>query len=91
MENDPYYKDVEVNPIALVSLPLISIYISSLIPHLNSNDALSHQQSLSYIDQPPDSFEPYELESSSFISTQTNARTEGEEIRHTKYPATTFD
>ena len=78
MENDRYYKDVQFNPIALASLPLISTYISSLILHLNSNDALSRQQSFSRTDQPPDSFEPYELESSSFISTQTNARTEVE-------------
>ena len=78
MENDPYYKDVQVNPIALASFPLISVDISPLIPHINSNDALSHQQSLSSTDQPLDSFEPYELESSSFISTQTNARTKVE-------------
>ena len=81
MENDPYYKDVQVNPIELASLPLISAYISSLIPHLNRNDGLYHQQSLSCTNQPPYSFEPYELESSSFISTQTNARTEVEEIK----------
>ena len=81
MENDPYYKDVQVNAIALASLPLISIDISPLILHVNSNDTLSHQQSLSYTIQPPNSFEPYELESSSFISTQTNARTMVEEIR----------
>ena len=62
-------------------MPLISADISSLILHLNINDALSHQQSLSCTDQPTNSFEPYELESSSFISTQTNARTEVEEIR----------
>ena len=43
MENEPYYKDVQVNLIALASLPLISTDISPLIPHLNSNDALSHQ------------------------------------------------
>ena len=81
MENDPYYKDVQINPIALASLPLISTDISPLIPHVNSNDTLSHQQSLSCTFQPPDSFEPYELDSSSFISTQTNAITEVEEIR----------
>ena len=80
MENDPYYKDVQVNPIALASLPLISADISYLILHLNSNDALSHQQSLSYTDQQPDSFEPFEFESLSFISTQANARIEVEEI-----------
>ena len=78
MKNDPYYKDVQFNPNALASLPLISTDISPLIPHLNRNDALSHHQGLSYTDQPLDSFEPYELESSSFISTQTNARTEVE-------------
>ena len=76
--NDPYYKDVQVNPIALASLPLILADISPLILHLNSNDTLSHQQSLSSTVQPPNSFEPYELESSSFISTQTNARIEVE-------------
>ena len=81
MANDPYYKDVQVNPIALDSFPLISVDISSLIPHLNSNATLSHQQSLSSTVQPPNSFEPYELESSSFISAQTNARIEVEEIR----------
>ena len=81
MANDPYYKDVQVNPIALASLPLISTDISPLIPHANSNDTLSHQQSLSCTVQPPNSFEPYEIESSSFIPTQTNARTEVEEIR----------
>ena len=85
MENDLYYKDVQVNPIALASLPLISADISYLILLLNRNDGLSHQQSLSYTYQPPDSFEPYELESSSFISTQTNARTEVEEIRQLLY------
>ena len=81
MENDPYYKDVQINPIALASLPLISEDISPLILHLNSNATLSHQQSLSCNNEPPNSYEPYELESSSFISTQTNARTEVEEIR----------
>ena len=81
MENDPYYKDVQINPVALAALPLVSGDISPLIPHLNSNATLSHQKILSYTDQPPNSFEPYELESSSFISTQLNARTEVEEIR----------
>ena len=81
MKKDPYYKDVQVNPIALASLPLISTDISSLILHVNNNDTLSHQQNLSCTVQPPNSFEPYELESFSFISTQTNARTEVEEIR----------
>ena len=47
---------------------------------LIANATLSHQQSLSFTVQPPNSFEHYELESS-FISTQTNARTEVEEIR----------
>ena len=47
MVNDPYHKDVQVNPIALASLPVISIDISPLIWHVNSNDTLSHQQSLS--------------------------------------------
>ena len=36
---------------------------------------------MSCTDQPPNSFEPYELQSSSFISTQSNARIEDEEIR----------
>ena len=58
MENDPYYKDVQVNPIVLASFPLISTDISPLIPHVNSNDKLSHQQSLSCTIQPPNSFEP---------------------------------
>ena len=43
MANNPYYKDVQINPIALASLPLISADISPLIPHLNRNDTLSHQ------------------------------------------------
>ena len=81
MENNPYYKDVQVNPIALSSLPLISIDISPMILHVNSNDTLSHQKSLSCTVQPTNSFEPYELESYSFISTQPNARTDVEEIR----------
>ena len=76
MENDPNYKDVQINPIALASLHLISADISPLIMHLNSNATLSHQQKISCTHQPPNSFEPYELQSSSFISTQTNARTE---------------
>ena len=75
MASDPYYKDVRVNPIALASLPLVSTEISPLILHANSNDTLSHQQISSAIVQPPNSFEPYELESSSFISTQRNVRT----------------
>ena len=69
MANDPYYKDVQVNFVALSSLPLVSTYISPWIPHVNRNDTLSHQQSLSSTVQPPNSFEPYEIESSSFIST----------------------
>ena len=64
MANNPYYKDVEVNSVALFSLPLVSIDISPWIPHVNSNAKLAHQQSLSSIVQPPNSFEPYELESS---------------------------
>ena len=36
---------------------------------------------MSSIVEPPNSFQPYEIESSSFISTQPNARTEVEEIR----------
>ena len=55
--------------------------MSPLIPHLNSNATSSHLQSLSCTDQPPNSFEPYELQSSSFILTQTNVRTQVEEIR----------
>ena len=78
MENDPYYKDVQINPVALASLPLVSVDISPLIPHLNSNATSSHPQSLSCTNQPPNSFEPYELQSLSFISTQSNARTEVE-------------
>ena len=81
MENDPYYKDVQVNLIAVSYFPLISTGISPLILHVNRNDTLSHQQILSYIVQLQNSFEPYELESSSFISTQTNSRTKVEEIR----------
>ena len=77
----PILQGCTSQPIALASLPLISADISPLIPHLNSNATLSHPQSLSYTNQPPNSFEPYELESSSFISTQTNARTEVEETR----------
>ena len=79
--NDPYYKDVRVIPIALASFPLISTDISPLIPNVNRNDTLSHQQILSSTTRLPNSFEPYELQSSSFISTQTNARTEVEEVR----------
>ena len=45
MANDPYYKDVQVKPIALASFPLISTDISPLISHLNRNDTLSYQQS----------------------------------------------
>ena len=82
MESNPYYKDVQVNLVTLSSLPLISTNISPWILYVNSNDTLSHQQSLSCTVQPPNSFEPYELESSSFNSTQTNARYEVEEIRH---------
>ena len=67
MANNPYYKDVQINPVALASLPLVSAKISPLILHLNSNDTSSHPQILSYTDQPPNSFEPYELQSSSFI------------------------
>ena len=81
MENDPYYKDVQVNLVVLSSLPLVSTDISPWIPHVNSNDTISHKKSFSSIVQPPHSFEPYEIESSSFISTQANARTEVEEIR----------
>ena len=81
MANDAYYKDVQVNPIALASLPLVSTNISPWILHVNRHATLSHWQSLSFTVQPPNSFEHYELESSSFISTQTNARTEVEEIR----------
>ena len=82
MANYPYYKDVQINPIALASLPLISVDISPLIPHLNNNDTLSHLQSLSCTVKPPNLFEPYEIEYSSFISTENNARTKVEEIRH---------
>ena len=81
MTNYPYYKDVQINPIALDYFPLISTDISPLILCVISNDTISHQQSLSCTVQPTNSFEPYELESSLFISTQTNARTEVEEIR----------
>ena len=82
MANDPYYKDVQVNLVALSSLPLVSTDISPWILHVNNNDTISHQQSLSSIVEPPNSFQPYEIESSSFISTQPNARTEVEENRH---------
>ena len=78
MENNPYYKDVQINPIALASFPLISTNISPLIPLVNRNDTISHQQSLSSTVEAPNSFQPYEIESSSFISTQPNARTEVE-------------
>ena len=78
MANDKYYKYVQVNPIALASLPLISANISPLILHVNSNDTLSHHQSFSSTMQPPNSFEPYELESSLFISTRNNGRIEVE-------------
>ena len=89
MANDPYYKDVQVNLVALSSLPLVSTDISRWIPHVNSNDTLSHQQSLSSTVEPPNSFQPYEIESSSFISTQPNARTEVEEIRQLLHIANT--
>ena len=46
MENDPYYKDVQINPIALASLPLVSADISPLILHLNRNATSSHPQKL---------------------------------------------
>ena len=81
MENNPYYKDIQVNLIALASFPLVSIDISPWILHVNTNATLSHHQILCSIVQPPNSFETYELELSSFISTQTNARTEVKEIR----------
>ena len=81
MENNPYYKDVQVNLVALSSLPLVSTDISPWIPHVNSNDTLSHQKRLSSTVELPNSFQPYEIESSSFISTQPNARIEVEEIR----------
>ena len=81
MTNDPYYKDVQVNPITLASFPLVSTNISLLISHVNSNGTLSHQQSLSSTVKPANSFEPYELESSSFILTQRNSINEVEEIR----------
>ena len=81
MENDPYCTDVQVKPIALASLPLISTDISPLILHVNSNDTLSRPQSLSCTVQPPNSFEPYELKSSSFFSTKSNGRAKVEEIR----------
>ena len=69
MENDPYYKDVQVSPTALAYFPLISTDISPIIWHVNSKDTLSHQQILSCTVQPPNLFELYELEFSLFIST----------------------
>ena len=42
MTNDPYYKDVQVNPVALASLPLISTDTSPWISHVNNNATLSH-------------------------------------------------
>ena len=65
----------------MVKSAVTSTEISPMILHVNSNDTLSHQQSLSSIVELPNSFQPYEIESSSFISTQPNARTEVEEIR----------
>ena len=61
MENDPYYKDVHVNLVALSSLPLVSTNISPWILHVNKNDTLSHKQILSSTVQPSNSFEPYEI------------------------------
>ena len=52
MTNDPYYKDVQVNPIALASLPLVSIDISPWIPHVNSNATLSHVPYLAVLTTP---------------------------------------
>ena len=42
MEKDPYYKDVQVNLVALSSLHLVSIDISPWIPHVDRNDTVSH-------------------------------------------------
>ena len=80
MTNEPYYKDVQINPTALASFPLVSIDISPWILHVNSNDTLFHWQRLSSTVELPNSFQPYEIKSSSFISAQPNARTEVEEI-----------
>ena len=49
--------------------------------HVNRNATLSHQKILSSTFEPPNSFEAYEFEYSYFISTQTNSRTEVEEMR----------
>ena len=78
MENDPYYKDVQFNLVALYSLPLVLIDTSPWISQVNSNDTVSHQQSSSSTVEPPNSFQSYEIESSSFISTQPNVRTKVE-------------
>ena len=42
MKHDPYYKDVQVNPVALASSPLVSAEISPWIPHVNISGTLSH-------------------------------------------------
>ena len=81
MANDPYYKDVQVNPISLSSLPLVSIDIYPLLHHVNPHDTPFHEHTSPSTMQVPNCLEPYELQSSSFISTQANSRTEVEEIR----------
>ena len=53
MVNNLYYKDVQINPIALSSFPLDSTDISPFIRHVNTHDTPFHQHSSSYIVQSP--------------------------------------
>ena len=82
MANDPYYKDVRVNIIALSSLPLESKNISPLHHHVNPHDTPFNEHSSPSTVQLPNSLESHELQSSYFISTKENSWTEVEEIIH---------
>ena len=77
--NDPYYKDVSFNPIALSYSSLESTYISPIIHHSNPHDTTFHKRISPSIMQLLNSLEPRELQSL-FISTQENYTTEVEEI-----------
>ena len=81
MSNDPYDKNVRVNPITSSSLSLESTYISPLLLRVNPHDTPFYEHNSPSIVQLPNSLEPHELQSSSFISTRANSRTEVEEIR----------
>ena len=81
MANDPYYKDVRVNPIALDSFSLESTDISLFLFHVNPHDTPFHEHISPSTVQLPNFHEPQELQSSSFISTQAYSITKVEKIR----------